>query len=281
MLDNLNYKELSFLAILSLISYLSFIGVIPSLLNTLYYEHIYSIDKIYLTKSLKESESTFAILSAIKIFLSVIKSSSGGISFFIDVEVQLGQLLNVLEEMFNKTWQISLLAIFSIKLLMFVLELFRDIMPILLNTFIAFFGLSYILRYNLSKAYFVSLKISMFSLFFLLLAYVVVPFFIYFSSIISHHYLDSSRYDRISSFKQIHTSFIKDDSDSLHSDVQSAIDVLMDKKEHLNNNHHYYSDLTIAHSFNTLLEFVIIPILLILSLIYGSLSISRHIIRFH
>jgi predicted PurR-regulated permease PerM len=108
----------------------------------------------------------------------------------------------------------------------------------------------------------------MINLFVILLSYVVIPFFIYFTSTISHQYLKESKQQRDIELKSIHTKLTNQNSSSLHTDVESSINILKDKKDSLQKEHSFYSKLTIEHTFAHLLEFFIIPIFMIIFLMY-------------
>jgi hypothetical protein len=265
---NKELKELSILAILALVSYLSYSGYMTYILDILYYEYISHTNSIYLQSSLTELEDTLSTLSQIKALFAVIQSSSGGISFFIDVEVRLGEILNVISELFSKAWYVTFVSIFAIKLWIFITDISRDIMPILLNIAIVLITISYLSRYNYPRLHITTLKLSMINLFVILLSYVVIPFFIYFTSTISHQYLKESKQQRDIELKSIHTKLTNQNSSSLHTDVESSINILKDKKDSLQKEHSFYSKLTIEHTFAHLLEFFIIPIFMIIFLMY-------------
>lgn len=273
-------KHLIFLALISIFSYLCFNGTIASILDNLYYNHIYAVNNLYLEASLKDTTELYETLSGLKVLFSILSSSSGGISFIVDAQVQLGEFLNVVDSLFTKAWVVSLAVIYILKLMVFILEFSKIIMPYILSLFSITFGLSYALKPSYIKlAYFMG-KISMIWLFIALFIYVVVPFFIYFSSIISHTHFTDQKVQRAIHFKNIYSTF-NHKNQSLHDDISSSMDYLKENKKQIKEKNSFYSKLTIEHVFYTFLEFVLIPIILIIVLSYISVVFVRNLLIFY
>lgn len=273
-------KHLLFLSLISIFSYLCFNGTIASLLDSLYYDHLLSVNTQYLHTSLKDTTDLYETLSDLKVLFSILSSSSGGISFIVDAQVQLGQFLNVADSLFTKAWVVSLVAIYVLKFLIFLLDFSKTMLPYILSLFSISFGLAYALKPSYIKlSYFVA-KISMIWLFIALFIYVVVPFFMYFSSVISHIHLSDTKEQRHTQFKSIHFDFSQKNQ-SLHDDISSSMSYLKDNKQQIKDKNSEYSKLTIDHVFYTLLEFIIIPILMIVILAYLSVLFVKNLLIFY
>ncbi len=279
-MEKTQQKHLIILALISFVSYLSFSGFISSFLDHLYYNHIVEVNTLYLQSSLKDTKELYEILSGLKVFFSILSSSSGGISFIVDAQVQLGEFLNVVDGLFTKAWVVSLVSIYVVKLLIFILDFSKTIMPYIFTIFTITLGIAYALKPSFLKlSYFVA-KVSMIWLFISLFIYVVVPFFIYFASVISHTHFLESKDQRVAHFKSIHSSFSKN-YQTLHDDIRGSMDYLKANKNQIKEKNSEFSQLTISHVFHTALEFIIIPILLILVLGYLSLLFVKNLLIFY
>lgn len=86
----------------------------------------------FLRASESQSKEAFFLLTGIKTGLALIESSNAGISFFIDVEVQVGKLAQALSDMVHYAWQGSFISLGMIRLIELILSLFNSLsVPIL------------------------------------------------------------------------------------------------------------------------------------------------------
>lgn len=65
----------------------------------------------FLNEATLEAFETFALLSAMKAGLAVMNSSSAGISFVVDMEVQIGQMVESTKEMVDAGWTATVVAL--------------------------------------------------------------------------------------------------------------------------------------------------------------------------
>ncbi|MBB65119.1 MAG: hypothetical protein CMO81_08650 [Waddliaceae bacterium] len=65
----------------------------------------------YLDEATDETFATFLVLSSMKSILALMRSSSTGISFIVDINVQVGQLLTSAQTVVDYGWAASMLAL--------------------------------------------------------------------------------------------------------------------------------------------------------------------------
>lgn len=107
--------NLGILSMLLLLAYMSYVGAISSFFDQTMYTQIDPVSQAYLKTTGHHAKETLVILSEIKAALALLQSSSGGISFILDVQVQLGQILDVIVELIDLAWSITLASVAAVK----------------------------------------------------------------------------------------------------------------------------------------------------------------------
>ncbi|MFT5319510.1 MAG: hypothetical protein ACI8RA_002786, partial [Chlamydiales bacterium] len=97
-------------------------GKIDDLLDYLGKEELSIQNKEYLANAEKESIKSFVVFTGLKSGISIIQSSSVGISFFVDVQVQVGKVLESLKELVDYAWIASLLSMVTLHSMELLLE---------------------------------------------------------------------------------------------------------------------------------------------------------------
>lgn len=94
-------------------------------------QKLHELNEAFLDEAGHEAFETFMLLSILKAGLAVMSSSSAGISFIVDMDVQVGQLISSSKEIVDTGWLVSIAGIAVIKGIRMVLDI--------LDTYAAFF----------------------------------------------------------------------------------------------------------------------------------------------
>ena len=161
----------------------------------------------YLHKSKLEIGANILILAGLDTSLEVLKSSSAGVSFFVDIEVQVGNIVATLQELANKALLISLAAAGSLVGIELALQLAEILaVPTLTVTIIAL-AIHYVTRIHWRWAADISGKISQVLVLVTLLAHIGLPLVIYVSSLASAKLTAPLAQQVHSQFTETHADF--------------------------------------------------------------------------
>lgn len=254
------------LAILILF-HLSLNGHINQFLTYIFHDNIHAFNTKYLNQASSDSIRTLEVVAGIKSILALLQSLSGGFSFIVDVEVQLGQSLTVLSNITDKAWAISLSAVGATETLsMLHSSIYFAMKPLLVALFFLL-GLSIGLK-KLLPAF--SLKLEKFitlGLFLVVFSHIAVPISIYTTAKISQHYLKPQKdiiHQKLAEFSQ------KLPQHPHHSELKKQVREL--RKHFKKGLHHHtkktgdYSLLAVKHILYSAVEFILLPILILYAL---------------
>jgi len=88
----------------------------------------------FLDRATEEAFGTFLVLSGLKSGLALLQSSSAGISFIVDVDVQVGEVLHSIKEVVDYGWSASLISLSVLAGIRILLEFLHVLSPLLLYT---------------------------------------------------------------------------------------------------------------------------------------------------
>ena len=262
-----NLKHLLLLAFLLLLAYLSHIGVLTSIVHYTINDHVFTVDRNYLDHAQATAEKTLSVISGIKSMLALIQSSSGGISFIVDVNVQLGQLFSGISDLVTMSWKISLASLISIKIQGYLLDLSTVSMAPLLTIFFVLLGVSTGISRRFAEAgKFVS-SLSLTGLMLVFVAHIILPLSIYITASISNYYFSSISAAVHQSYETISDNLSKHNpNDSLHNQVKNTITSFTHGQKNIRGDSTSYARSTVFHTIFSILEYVITPLLLFVSL---------------
>ena len=254
-------------------------GGFNAILDVLIKGHIDEVNRGYLAASLVESDSLLEIISGMKVLLALLQSSSGGISFFIDVQIRLGETMNVLVELINQAWQFSVASVAANHTMTMLLDLSHLATAPTLTLFFALVGLSVATHHraiNLSTAIG---RIAQTMLFVVLFVHLAIPLAIYGTASASHYLFQEHRSAIKQEFKQHYEKMPKHNvSDGLHSQVKETIDQFKQHQKGADKQSETLSSLTIKHMVVVVIEGLVLPLLLLYGLSMLFLSLLRHLI---
>ncbi len=107
----------------TLILLLGIAGQLDALINSMGRHYIHNQAVEFLKVSEQKSQETFMLLSVGKASVELVESSRAGISFFVDVEVQLGKVVAPLTDLFNYAWNFSLNSLSVLLISQMLLEI--------------------------------------------------------------------------------------------------------------------------------------------------------------
>jgi hypothetical protein len=123
------------LSILVLI--LSLTSLFDDMINGIGRSHVLQQAEEFLKDSERQAQQAFVLLSMGKAEMSVVESSSAGVSFIVDINVQLGSIISPLHDLFNYAWEFTL---GSLSILL-ISQMLLDIVELLFEPYLIFFAL--------------------------------------------------------------------------------------------------------------------------------------------
>jgi hypothetical protein len=255
------------LIVLLILFHLTLSGHINQILAHVFHNDIYDFNSHYLSSASKESIKTLEVVAGIKSVLAILQSLSGGVSFIVDVEIQLGNSLSVLSYITDKAWAISLSSVGAAETLSLLHHSVYFTMKPILATLLFMLGLAIGLK-RMSPT--LSLRIERLitlGVFLAVFSHVIVPISIYGTAKISEHYLQPQK-------QQIHAEFSKLASSLPHHNEKSELKDQVSElrkhfkkglKEHTNKTGDY-SLLAVKHIIYNVTEFILIPIAILIFL---------------
>ena len=254
-------KHLLYLALFLFLGYLSHIGLISNLLHLVLNEHVLTVDRNYLSEAQKTSEKTMTVLSGIKSTLALIQSSQGGISFIVDVNVQLGQVFSGISELVTMSWKISLASILSIRLQGYLLDLSVISMAPLFTLFFVLVGASLSLSRVFPRIGGFFSEISLTGLLLVFVVHFLWPLTIYVTASASNYYFSEISSAVHQGYEEIDKSLSQHNpKDSLHNQVKTTIKTFNNGQQDLSESATKYSRSMVFHTIFSILEFVVMPL---------------------
>ena len=253
------------LSLVLVLYYLSFYGYINQLLTYLFHDSVYAFNSAYLASASSDSIKTLEVVASIKAVLELLRSVSGGVSFIVDIEVQLGESLSVLRDITERAWTVSLSSVAAANAISLInSSVFSVLKPVMAALFLVlglYLGLKNLLP-GIAKR--VGRLITP-CIFLVVFTHLIVPLSIYATAKISNYHLQSQK-------QELHSQ-LSGFSDGLpqHTDKTDLKDQVSAIREHFQTNllEHInstgdYSLMAIKHVLYTGAEFVFLPLAFIL-----------------
>ncbi len=247
--------------------YLSYSGLLTQLMSTLIHADIQAFNQQYLDNASKSSIETLEVMTGIKSVLALLQSFSGGISFVVDIQVQLGQSLSALSEVIDKAWQISLASVAAVEGLKLIHYAAHFSMKSLLVVLFLLLGLALGLKHMAPKISIKLEKLALLGLFLVVFTHIIVPVTIYITASISEHFLQPHKQAIHSQFSELHNTIPKHNAnESLHNQVKGINHTYKNKMKNHAKQFASYSSLAARHFIYSVTEFIILPIVIVLFL---------------
>lgn len=260
-------SHLLLLACVLLLAFMAYLGAFSGITDSLGGRYVDNISQSYIAAADKSSTELVEVLSASKVALAVLQSSKGGISFFIDIEVQLGQSLNVIYEMVDYAWLFTLASLAATKSMGVLLDLSDLSMAPVLTLFFCLMGFGIGLRRRLPAVALAISGMARYVLFAALMVHIVVPLAIYGVAATGHHFFQDHKSGIYDQFVSFHKTLPGHDSSSgLHSQVKGSITHFKDNQAALHKHTSELSNITIKHIVFIITEYLLAPVILLLAL---------------
>ena len=271
-------KVADIIKLLSLLAffYLSYSGLLTQAMSYLIHADIHQYNAHYLKTATHKAIETLEVMGGIKSVLALMQSFSGGISFIVDINVQLGQSLSAIIDIMDKAWLVSIgsvVAIEGLRVMHYAASF--SMQPILIFLFLLLgcaMGLKRITPKFAKKLD----KLAILGVFLVFFTHVVSPLSIYLTANISQHFLKPHKEALHQNFKTLHESMPK------HSKDPSFKDKIKEMKGHLKKSDEDhssktgdYSHLAAKHFIYSIVEFLVLPLSLVALLSYLVIIVIR------
>ncbi|MCG8433117.1 MAG: hypothetical protein MJA83_03680 [Gammaproteobacteria bacterium] len=216
-------KRLLPLLIITIVFVLNMEGKVSDALNTYGLETIEIADSAYLEQAKKEVTELLILFSRLKAGVAIVKSSGGGISFIVDVNVTLGEVLSPIDDLINNGWIASQISLAALSAADKLLELSKIGSSILLDIALVVLALHILLRLitpkiNLGEA--ASFAIAMW-----LLLQFILPLAVYSNIYLQQHISSPNRAELQIHIQTKHQDLMIDLAHlDMHAKVKGAIE---------------------------------------------------------
>lgn len=261
-------KQFFYLFISLLFLGIHYFGYLEPLVTSIGEGGIAQANQKYLAEAESEAIETFLVFTGVKTGISVIQTASVGISFLVDVQVQVGNLLETLRQVVDYGWMasmMSMVAIHSIEVLLSGADYIARpalcvflIMNSVHFVFMAFFP-------NLSHY---TAKASATLFFIVLLSIVFLPLSIYLSSYASHSITGPIAQELRKEISSEHKDLVvkEESEEGLKSQAKSAITHYSDVSSKTDGKVKHLTKYVVRHISVILFDVLIFPLAFFLSL---------------
>lgn len=254
------------LAGLLLLAYLAFTGALSWITDSIGGSYLDSVNRSYIKSASRSATELLDVLSDSKTVLARLVSGKGGISFFLNIEVQWGQSLSAIHEMVNCAWFFALASLVQAKALDLFLGLGRLSMAPVLTLFFCLTGFWLGLRNRLPGIALGLSGMARYILFAALFVHLVIPLSVYGVAAVDHYLFQGHKKEIYENFFSLQSSLTKHDSETgLHRRVEGNIQHFKDNQTTLRNSTSSLADLTARHIALVIAEFLL-PLILIYAL---------------
>ena len=233
----------------------------------------------YLDHSETIASEDLTKLLELNTMISPLQSSQVGISLFIDVQIEIGQLLASFTHLLNKAIEVGVLAVSSIGLLKLMINLSETIAPWLFYIMLAtgvIYGLVSSFTHNQGRYNEMAARAAKTTLLLFLVLHIFLPYSLYGSALLSKHIIAEQRTENSTALHHLHQHVatphnkqsLKERAEhNVHSFEKIVLD-LPHKVETIANYHTRQTTLS-------LFEYIILPLGLLLLSTWMLISIFR------
>jgi hypothetical protein len=253
------------LSALLLLAYLSYAGIFSSFFELIINAHIEEVARAYIKTTAHETTGTLEILSATKAAFALLQSSGGGISFIVDVQIQLGEILNVIVELIDRAWFVSLGAVAAVEGLGLLLDLSKLSMAPVLTLFFVALGIAYGLQRRAPRPARAISHVARLVLFVALVVHFVIPLTIYGTAAVGHVFFHGQKEDIRQGFEAVHAATPKHELGiGLHDEIKSVINKFKHSQGSMHERTSAISRLTSSHILLSIAEHLLVPLVFLI-----------------
>lgn len=257
--------HLGALSALLFLAYLSYVGAFSSVFELIINAHIEEVARAYIKTTAHETTRIFEILSATKAALALLQSSDGGISFIVDVQIQLGETLNVIVELIDLAWFVSLGAVAAVEGLGLLLDLSKLSMAPVLTLFFVALGIAYGLQRQAPRPARAIAHFARLALFVALVIHLVIPLTIYATAAVGYFFFHGQKEDIRQGFESVHAATPKHELGvGLHDEIKSVINNFKHSQGSMHKRTSALSRLTSSHILLSIAEHLVVPLVFLI-----------------
>lgn len=298
----LNARVAAFTLVIAFLA-LNHLGTINWMLDFLGRGFIAEANSAYLHKSKLSVGDSILVLTGLDTSLEVLKSSSAGFSFFVKIDVQIGNIVATLQELANKALMISLAAAGSLVVIELALEAAEILAVPILSVTIVALTIHYGARKHWNWAAAISGQISQILILTTLLTHIGLPIVIYASSLASASLTAPLAQQAHSRFTDTHVDFAtikqeykedkkrneekqeKNEGDSAkYEEISPHLRAVVDKYKATSNTTTHkktrsFSGAVVRHGVAVLFDSYIFPALLLIIFVWASKVVVSHSLK--
>lgn len=261
------WQHLALLAAINILVYLAHTGAISHSSMWLFGEHVDTINRAYLHTAGTQTTELVTTLSGIKMVLAVLQSSQGGINFIIDVQIQLGQLLSPLIDTINYAWQFSIAALSAIELLKLILDSNKLSMVPALTLLCILLGIRFAMQNHLKPLANIITQTARAMAFVVVLTHLLIPASLYITATTSALLLTPYKTQVSKGFSDFHQQLPQHNANEDLKDQVKGNMQHFQKHSQLHQHGPHLVGLTITHFIISLVEYMLIPFVLMFALV--------------
>ncbi len=263
----LKYQHIVLPLLIISCAYLAYIGFFSWLVHWLLISHVNNVSQNYLHSASLARSELLGLLSASKTVLAILHSSQAGVNLIVDAQIQLGQSLNVIFELINHSWLVSVISLAAIEAWKLLLDLSYFSMAKILVVFFLCYGLHFALRrykhtLPVSNAL---LKLSDSLLFIVLLVHFIFPVSVFVTATVGEHYFSSHKAALHSRYREIQSELPAYNMDSgLKDQVKQGVEHFKVSQKKLHLHITTLTHLTAQYTIYSLAEFILLPLMFVI-----------------
>ena len=252
---------------------------VTSISNWFGQDEIINVIDNYLNQSQQTARYDLIKLSELAALLSLIQSSEVGVSFFVDIQVGVGQLITSLSSLVIKAIEASLLAISAVEIIKLTVKFSEMITPWIFLTLLVsgtLYGFNHAFiqgnhRYKTVCDSFTKVVVTLFLVFHLFL-----PYSLYGAAYLSQHLTNETKLENQAALKNLHenmdaTHKKEDLKDRAENAIHTFEKIVLDLPQKVEAMTVYYT----RHIAMTLFEYILMPIMLFSIAVMTSIWLMR------
>jgi len=240
--------------------------------------HVAEVTTTYLHNSKVKISETLLLLAALDAGLEVLKSSTAGISFIVDVQVQIGGLFGAMQGHIQNAVRASLWALGNVFLTEELLKAINYLsIPLLTASIITFAKWVLFRNFWLSVARFFRKSATVFILL-TLLAHIGIPLALYATAIASETVSAPMGAKANQHFTDIHHQFAIGQKEDIHAHVKDVITTYKSSSNDLHSKTRSTGQSLVQHIIGLLLSAFVFPVSFTLGLGWLFLLAIRHLL---
>ena len=218
-------------------------------------------DEAYLEGALEESFASFLLLSGLKSGLAVMQSSEAGVSFIVNVDVQVGRFVNTAKEIVDAGWIASLVSLSSIEVLSILLRLSDEVNPYLICLLLSTLCLHFFRQAFWPQTARWTRRLVNFSLYLALMSYLIIPGAIYCASL-SSQCMTGHRHQHVrDELTDKHSDLIlKHNQGTVKEQAVQGVSSYMETAKTLPGRHRHLTEKIITHIVAIIFDAFVFPV---------------------